>query len=280
MIINYNDFTGYAVGGNETVRTETDLSASIDAQYNYWGHPSEPTITTNARGTGADVGTLDVDYEPWLHTDPATVVPSNTRYYAYNLVDLTKGWNIWSTPIALDEQADTWGEYEALGVPLDMAGGNDAYWFNASTPGWETVTDSYVLRPVDAIYIKVASNQEAPILFSPTYSAPSKDLYAGWNLVSASYFAVLNTPSLTTVSAVDALASVYNVAGANNLGYSQVVSPAVNQTAWNGVRGTAINNFTDVSGTSAMIPTKGYWVFMTNAGTLAGTVFTPVSPLQ
>ena len=195
IVIKYNDFVDASSHGVYNGMYWAGLTAAMAAQtpsvtlgdytipalYNYWGDPSgpdvdtatsSPTITINDRGTGETLNTY-ITYEPWLHTTQATVYPSGTRYYAYNWVDLTKGWNIWSTPIAMDEQADTWGEYKALGVDLDMAGGNDAYWFNASTPGWESVTDSYVLRPCDAIYIKVASDQEAPILFSPSYSAPT-----------------------------------------------------------------------------------------------------------
>ena len=55
-----------------------------------------------------------------------------------------------------------------------------------------------------------------------------------------------------------------------------MTSPAVNQTAWSGVRKAAID--TDFG--QDMVPTKGYWVHMVNGGTLVGAVFTPVSPLQ
>lgn len=262
---------------------------ALDATYNYWGDPSgptvatptaDPTITVNDRGIGDTLSTY-VTYEPWLHTTQATVYPSGIRYYAYNWCDLTKGWNIWSTPIALDAQADTWGEYKALGTDLDLTDigvGPNAYYFNGSSQSWESVTDAYVLTPCDAIYIKVASDQEAPILFSSSISAPSKALYAGWNLVSASYIDNMDDPTITIGEDPETvLASVYNVAGTNNLGYSQVVSPAVNQAAWSGVRGADIS--VEVGGDNMMLPCKGYWVYMTNAGTLAGTVFTPVSPL-
>ena len=99
--------------------------------------------------------------------------------------------------------------------------------------------------------------------------------------MSASFLNSMDSPVITTgVDPEDALASVYTVPGANTTGYSQVVSPAVNQTAWSGVRATTISTFTYVVGSTNMLPTEGYWVFMTNAGVLAGAVFTPVSPLQ
>jgi hypothetical protein len=122
----------------------------------------------------------------------------------------------------------------------------------------------------------MAAAQTSPILFSPSLSVPSKALSAGWNLVSASYINDLNNPNIATATpAEDALASIYYVSGANNVGYSLVVSPAAGQTGWSAVRGPAID--TDIG--QDMLPCKGYWVYMINPGTLAGTVFTPVSPL-
>jgi len=280
IVINYNDIydNTNTDWSRENYGVNNESGTSVDAQYNYWGDPSGPTITTNARGTGDAMDPTYVDYEPWLHTTQATVYPSGTRYYAYNWCDLTTGWNIWSTPIAPDTQADTWGEYKALGTDLDLAGGSDVYYFNGSTQAWVSVTDAYVLTPCDAIYVKVASDEEAPILFSPGTSVPSKTLYAGWNLVSASYIDDMDSPTIANGEEPQTvLASVYNVAGSNNLGYSQVVSPAVSQTAWTGVRLSAIDS--EVGGSNDMLPCLGYWVYMTNAGTLAGSVFTPVSPL-
>jgi len=274
MLIQYNDITGN--GDGVSVACTGTVHSNPVAKYNYWGDPSGPTVTTNARGAGDSATVTTVTYEPWLHTTQATVYPSGTRYYAYNWCDLTTGWNIWSTPIALDSDFDTWGEYKALGTDLDLATGASVYYFNGSTQAWVSVTDAYVLTPCDAIYVKVASNQEAPILFSPSTSVPSKTVYAGWNLVSASYIDNMDTPAITNgVAGQTALNSVYYVTGSNSIGYSQVVSPATGQTGWSGVRGAAI----DTAMGHDMLPCKGYWVYMTNAGTLAGTVFTPVSPL-
>ncbi len=362
IIIQYNDIYTNTLDASSWwgspdgygVRNLTsDLDSGPDtivAKYNYWGDPSGPTVATatsaptiavNDRGAGDALNTYII-YEPWLHTTQATVYPSGVRYYAYNWCDLTKGWNIWSTPIALDAAADTWLEYKELGNDLDLATGSNAYYFTSSGT-WASVTDAYQLTPCDALYIKMASDNTSPILFSASTSVPSKTLVVGWNLVSATYIeavsgihtgadnaAVLTdglaafTPSglvgktiynltdgssgaitantATTITAVEAggaeddwdagdaygigiwgeeaLASVYNVPGPYNIGYSQVVSPAVNQTAWSAVRGTTIDADIANHAVFTMIPTKGYWVYMTNGGPLAGTVFTPVSPLQ
>jgi hypothetical protein len=256
-------------------------ATTVNAQYNWWGDASGPAASVtyfgttyssgNDRGTG-DALTPNVLYQPWLTTTQATVVSSRIRYYGYNWCSLSQGWNIWSTPIALDEQCNTWGEYKALGVDLALASGSSAYYFDGVT--WQNVLPSYELTPCDAIYINMASAQTSPILFSPGTSAPSKALVAGWNLVSASYINSMDSPTISTGVAVQtALASIYYVTGTNNIGYSQAVSPAVGgQTAWSSVRGPAIDTVTG----QTMKPCKGYWVYMTNPGTLAGTVFTPV----
>jgi len=113
----YNDISGNTLNGINNLAS----SGTLAAMYNYWGDPSGPDVTGNDRGTGDSVTVTTVTYEPWLHTTQATVYPSGVRYYAYNWCDLTKGWNIWSTPIALDAQADTWLDYKTLGNDLDLA---------------------------------------------------------------------------------------------------------------------------------------------------------------
>lgn len=96
--------------------------------------------------------------------------------------------------------------------------------------------------------------------------------------MSLSYFYNVYSPtSGGSLAPYDALACVYYVSGANNIGYSQVVSPAVNQDVWYGTRSADIDS---INGSwDYMYICKGYWVSMVNGGTLAGMVFTPVSPL-
>ena len=258
---------------------------TVNAQYNWWGDASGPAASVtyfdvtyssgNDRGTG-DALTPNVDFEPWLTVTQATAYGSGIEYFGYNLCYLVPGWNAWSTPIALDAQCDLWGTYRTLGTDLALADGANAFFYNAASQTWASVTDSYALSACDAIYINMASAQTSFILFSPTLNAPAKRVYAGWNLVSASYFDDVYDPDICEGVAVDtALASIYYVVGDNNIGYSMVVSPAIgDQDTWTFVRGDSIESHrTDVY----MDPTKGYWVFMVNPGTLAGTVFTPVS---
>ena len=215
IVIKYNDiydaesygvYNGMYYDGLAAAMTDTLGTVTIPALYNYWGDASGANVTTataspvihvNDRGAGDALSTY-VTYEPWLTTTQATVYPSGIRYYGYNWCSLTQGWNVWSTPIALDAQCDTWGEYKALGTDLALASGiQRLLLYRQAEPGLSVTIATYS-TPCDAIYINMASAQTSPILFSPSYSAPSKTLYAGWNLVSASYINSMDSPTITT----------------------------------------------------------------------------------
>ena len=307
IVIKYNDFAdaesygvynGMYYDGLAAAMLDILGDFTIPARFNYWDDPSgptvatatsSPTITVNDRGTGETLNTY-ITYIPWLHTEAATVVASNTRYYAFNFSDLKQGWNIWSTPIALDEQAATWGNYKALGVDLDLtdiADGPNAYYFNGSEQSWAQPGDDYALKPCDAIYIKMASAQRSPILFSPEVWAPDKTLYAGWNLVGPSYFVDVDAPTAGDLQTCDiALTTAYTVTG-DLTGWDLVVSPPVNRkvllngdpVVWSYSRAEYVFSGPTPGNGDAMYITFGYWVHMVNGGTMAGGVFTPISPL-
>ena len=256
--IDFNDITGNTAAGLELV-----AGGGATAEKNWWGDISGPKqTTTNPRGAG-DAVSGSADYQPWLTRQFATVQADNISYFGNAWVSLSSGWNIMSTPIALDAGADTWGEYVALGSPgLRIHDTNPAFSFDAATGVFVALTDNFQLKATDAIYVRMSQADIAPVLFSPGTSVPSKPLSPGWNLIGLG--------NLVDMTVTDALTSVFTVSG-DLTGYSQVVSPSIgNQAAWVFIRG----------GTSqTMVKTKGYWVFMINApsGTaLAGFTFTPI----
>ena len=244
--INFNN-----ISGNTEYGVENTITTSVNAEGNWWGNVAGPEITTNpydAHNAGADSVTTNVDYIPWMiHTE------------------LASGWNVYSTPIAPDASSNTivkalnvWGVY-AWGVD-DLA-----LYFDGSDGEWKEATS---LTPLQAVYIKMGAAATIDVVFSTDYSeTPSQTMYGDWNLIGLA--------ELYDMAAEDALATAYYVAGANNIGYGQVVSPPVGQTAWGAVRGPAID--TDLVET--MSPTEGYWLFMVNQGTLAGFTSTPIAPL-
>ena len=174
------------------------------------------------------------------------------------LLELCEGWNILSTPIYLDESCDTWGEVRAFGDGLDIDTQAATYYFDGSIQMWGLVLDDYGLKPCDAIYVKMASADTVQVIPSSMPSMSSKELYAGWNLVSLA--------SLESMGVIEALTSIYIVTP-DLIGYSQVTSPPHCQPGWYYVR--------DGGDNPILLVGKGYWVFMINGGTLAGFTFTP-----
>jgi len=126
----------------------------------------------------------------------------------------------------------------------------------------------------------MASDDIAPILYSPNVSVPSKEMYSGWNLVSLAWL----PPGMDGygLPADEALVTVEEVSGGLT-GYKLVVSPSVNdyERSWIYIAGQTIEPWTDPNvwppPDGYMLITSGYWVFMLNDGTLAGFTFTPVS---
>lgn len=248
-VINNNNISGNLVYGINNQGTET-----IDAESNWWGACTGPDddgsknpYYNQAAIAGADNCTTYVDFTPWMiHTS------------------LVSGWNVYSTPIASGTSTDTISE--ALNF-WGTGSATAAYYYDSSaSPQIFVIATS--LTPLTAVYLDMSSSANISVLMSTSNTAPpSRTMYQGWNLVGPA--------ELYAMDAEDALASAYYVAGANNIGYSQVVSPAVNQAAWSAVRGPAI----DTESSKAMTPCEGYWVSMVNQGTLAGFTSTPITPL-
>jgi len=264
-LINYNDIydnAGYGVNVRSSVTT-------VDTKYNWWGDASGPTYTaatgasvdvSNPEGTGENI-TDRVTYYEWLYQPIANVIADNAAYYS-RVVSLSVGWNTLSTPIILDSSTDTVGEV------VDIAKITIAYWYDAGdtdTDGnyWEQVTADYTLSPCDAIYIKMSATDSVLLKYNATdISLPTKQLYAGWNLIGLA--------SLTTKHVDDAVQSVANTPGSLP-GYSQVISPSMNSEDWTFSYG---QSYTDED----MLVGEGYWIYMQNDCTLVGFTVTPIEP--
>jgi len=262
--IKYNDITG---NGEWGLFHWSGVGIQVTASYNWWGHVSGPsggsgewasTYGSGALGQGDGV-CKDVTYSPWLAASQASVVESGKSQYATS-VTLSKvatlsgttysgGWNTFSTPIWLDGSADTWGEITAL-VNLQYV---TAYGWDGT--GWTIIGTDTTITPLDAIFVQLkTSAQSLPILYSTQLlPAPTKLMhaaagsYTGWELVGVAK--LTEDYQQQTV-----LASIANK-------YSQVIDP---------ISGDVI------AANGSMEVGKGYWVFMTSDGTLAGFTVTPV----
>jgi len=264
VIVNYNAFPTDTVLGTKAIFNDmTGASVDLDAWYNYWGAATGPDDDGDKNPYYVQADTADaakvttgVDFIPWMiHAD------------------LVSGWNIWSTPIASGTATNT--ITEALDL-LWTSGTTDStkfvigYYFDssASPQEWVEVTLATSVTPLQAVYLNMSAAATIDVCISTSYTAPpSQTAYAGWNLIGLA--------ELYSMDAEDALASAYYVAGANNIGYSQVVSPGLGQTVWSAMRGALI----DTASNQLMLPTEGYWVNMVNQGTLAGFTSTPITEL-
>jgi len=264
-LINYNDIynnTGYGINVRSGVST-------VNVKYNWWGNATGPTYTaatgasvdvSNPEGTGENI-TDRVTYYEWLYKPKADVIVDNAAYYT-RAVSLSVGWNTLSTPIILDPSGDTVNEV------VDSAKMTIAYWYDtndADSDGtyWEQVTTGYELEPCGAIYIKMNATDSVILKYNATdASTPTKNLYAGWNLIGLA--------NLETKHVDDAVQSVANTP-TNLPGYSQVVSPSMNSSDWTYSSG---QSYTDQD----MLVGEGYWIYMQNGCTLAGFTITPLQP--
>lgn len=234
-------------------------SPIVDARYNWWGDMSGPyNPAVNPSGIGYAVSD-HVNFVPWLTRPFQQALTENIAYFGLPLVHVNTGWNMLSTPIALDPACDTWAEYIELGDGLDINPQETSYYFDAEIQWYVQVLGSYQLTPCDAIMVNMLGPDVAAICYSPLNSSPSKDLLTGWNWVSLS--------AKHEMVVVDALDSIEEVEGGLK-GYAQVVSPNMNQPFWTWVSGSEDKP-------PEMLLTKGYYVFMVNGGELAGFEFTP-----
>ena len=132
----------------------------------------------------------------------------------------------------------------------------------------DRATHGWVLNPDDsgllyAYYIKMPTDSRIRYRINDEATFPGqKAMKVGWNLVG---LADLHTG----MGLEDALFDAYYATGVapDLVGYSKVISPSLNPESWTYVR--------DAS-PYPLFPTKGYWVFMVNDGTLGGFTTTPI----
>ena len=147
------------------------------------------------------------------------------------------------------------------------------YYYDAT--GWHQITTGYVLDACDAVYVNMSATTYVLLKFDAgAWTTPSKDLTAGWNLISLAYLSSSGQTDLATVASVAKTAD-------NLPGYSQLIAPSVID-AQTDLYGTARSSWAyaygQTGGTNSCYPGLGYWVYMQNAATLAGFEITPIVP--
>ena len=185
------------------------------------------------------------------------------------IVSIPSGWSTYSIPIAAENSKFFASSGLGTGAQdglVDPAKVTIAYKFDAAatTPVFVQVVTGTILSPTEAVLVKSSESHNATLIVQDAQtSPPSRLLSAGWNLFS------LAVPlDVTTMDAKDALISV-NETAASDPGYQIVVSSSINTDPFILTRPLAAQDLTR---------SRGYWVFMKNADTLAGFSTTPVDP--
>lgn len=185
---------------------------------------------------------------------------------------LEEGWNTLSTPVLLENGYNTLGQVVDNTGKIDLVYSYDeiaGLWNLIYEDGgkWFTGTgDSKIefkLMPQQAIFVHLAEGYaEANFFASTKLSAPpARNLVPGWNFIGPAIVPYDNNNRVDN--------SLFSIDGK----YSQVLSPAaVNQRPWTYVPNGNTKN-KDISDLRAG---RGYWVYMTQPGTLAGFTSTPM----
>ncbi len=236
-------------------------NSDVNALYNFWGDKSGPSFAGPGTGSGL---AAEAPFEMWLSHHIGDLQTNNVGYFGMK-IDVERGWNTLSTPIALENAA--WGNIRAIGNGLDWVIGY-TYDSTKAMP-WVQVTDTTNLTPLEGMYLKMKSRDVVFLLTSPGVSAPMRNLTQGqnWYLIGPTPYDE-SFPFTEAMPSSKALVSLEKTPDGKT-GYIQVVSPSIgNQLPWSWVP--------NMGEPYPMMKGKAYWVFMENPDTLAGFIFTPL----
>ncbi|MFC2008185.1 beta strand repeat-containing protein [Chloroflexota bacterium] len=234
-----------SISGSTTYGLQNEhASEAVTAECNWWGHASGPYHpTTNVDGNG-DAVTDKIDYLPWL------IEEGGTCYY--NTQILLDGWTLVSTDNWIDTAQTSWE-----GVTL-------AYKYTAGI-GYEDA-DVPDLVPVNALYLKTEGGGGIGIVYSGGVPvASSKDLEAGWNLISSAIGAENNGGNARDVLSPLRYVQVGDEQG---VGLATLVSQG-NYNRYSGSFYLATLSPLDWNTLASITlnPFDGYWVYMNAAKT-------------
>jgi len=214
------------------------------------------TIATRTAGTTGLMNQSWVNQTAMTSPSPAALV--------FNVM-LNEGWNLFSTPVLLDESQSRFSqifpeiEQEKILVVLGWDGAQ-----------WYCPVGSDNLRPLSAYFIRVADGEiaNATLISSNVPSAPpERTVNKGMNLIGIAPAYDPGTQSFPEMALDEALVTIEEVGELS--GYTIVISPSLNQPGWSYAKGGQAYH---------VQPFKGYWVFMNNGpDTLAGFSTTPIT---
>ncbi|WP_164913630.1 DUF4430 domain-containing protein [Methanoculleus taiwanensis] len=164
-------------------------------------------------------------------------------------LSLEQGWNFISIPKRLASGHNT----AAIFSGVDTA--NHSIWqYNAAIKYWEEVQTTDTLRPLAAYWVYSAAACNVSLIFSdePLQTPPTGNLYKGWNAIGFT--------DTEPAAARDTLLSLGDI-------WTQVLGfDAGNQEYETAIIRGGSGSHAD---TGAMLPGKGYWVYLRGSGELA-----------
>ena len=199
------------------------------------------------------VGTTGLTNETWVNHTATTAPHQNVSSFT---VALNSGWNLFSTPIVLEQGHSQFSQVFPLEEQEKMVmalGWDGSLWY---TP---QATDD--VTPLYAFYIIVKDGETANATILPATvpsSPPVRSLTSGWNLIGPA--PAYQDGGFAPKPVEDSLITIDG-------NYSIVLSPGLNQQGWSYVQGDPSTD---------LLPYKGYWVYMNNPDTLAGFSTTPL----
>jgi hypothetical protein len=257
----------------------------LDATRNWWNDPTGPSGFGPGNGEPILWSGHPVCFVPWLYVEHGEVLCEQVGKFGFYL-SLCKGLNTLSTPIALEQNAmvipmgyspsRAWGDILANS---GLTAGDFKFTYRWDPAGqiWVPVSNGTYLDPLDAwyIYLRDTAPTDNLILFinsadafgagAHPYSMPTRQLYAGWNLIGPNpQFPDIGMPVEDVLSSVE-------LTSEGTPGYTQVISPIVNcQESW-----VYVPDGKKCSGPDMLIG-NGYWVWMLNDIVLVGFGFSPL----
>jgi len=218
-------------------------------------------------------------------TGDTAIAEVKTQPY-WRPVYLPRGWNTLSTPVLLARDRIDQVIADVAKVDIVYVYSNtDFRWHqvyedNSSGSGYRIMTGSnpdstvdleFRVKPLEATYVKMKGDSKA-YFYPANYvsTPPTRDLTAGWNLIS---------PAIDVMDDEEMPADMV-LSSLNDTGeYSQVVSPGLGcQESWVYVpAGDDLGEDPYEEYEPLMEAGRGYWVYVTEPGTLAGFSYTPVS---
>lgn len=189
-------------------------------------------------------GTPLAGSEYLIHFTPSTAVPPAT-----STLPLSAGWNFVSVPRPLAPGSDT----AAIFASVDTAD-HSVLRYDTASGAWSALKADDPIRPLEGYWIYSVRNTAVPLTLSTTspQAPPERALKAGWSAIGFS--------DTKPAAARDALLSLRD-RWATLIGFdgeNQQYETSV-------IRGGS----GDHSDTREMLPTRGYWLYMTEDGTLA-----------